>query len=105
VIVAQDLRFNGVMVVGDLIAGSLTVKEKRSEGHQIVFDCHVTNGDVNLITGTVTVEAPTQRISFTNMATPEIMLRRTDAFSRLLKRCEGMPPVRCAPWQLEQWVP
>jgi phosphate acetyltransferase len=26
VIVAQDLRFNGAMTVGDLIAGSLTVK-------------------------------------------------------------------------------
>jgi phosphate acetyltransferase len=96
VIVAQDLRFNGAMTVGDLIAGSLTVKEKRPLGHQIVFDCHVTNGDVNLITGTVTVEAPTRRISFTDMATPEIVLRHTDVFSRLLKRCEGLPPVCCA---------
>ena len=30
VIVAQDLRFSGAMAVGDLIAGTLTVKEKRA---------------------------------------------------------------------------
>ena len=96
VIVAQDLRFSGSMTVGDLIAGTLTVKEKRPDSHQIVFDCHVTNGDVDLMTGTVTVVAPTQHIAFTDMATPEIVLRHTDVFSRLLKRCEGMPPVVCA---------
>jgi phosphate acetyltransferase len=96
VILAQDLRFCGSMSVGDQIAGTLTVKEKRAEGHQIVFDCHVTNGDVDMVTGTVTVAAPTQRIAFTDMATPEIVLRHTDVFSRLLKRCEGMPAVRCA---------
>lgn len=96
VIVAQDLRFGGSMRVGDQIAGTLTVKEKRADSHQIVFDCHVVNGDVDLITGSVTVVAPTQRISFTDMATPEIVLRHTDVFSRLLKRCEGIPPVVCA---------
>jgi phosphate acetyltransferase len=93
VIVAQDLRFGGTMRVGDMIAGTLTVKEKRADSHQIVFDCHVVSGDTDLITGTVTVVAPTQRISFSDMATPEIVLRHNDAFSRLLKRCEGMPPV------------
>jgi phosphate acetyltransferase len=96
VIVAQDLRFGGTMQVGDQIAGTLTVKEKRPDSRQIVFDCHVRNGDVDLMTGTVTVVAPAQRISFTDMATPEIVLRHTDVFSRLLKRCEGLPPVRCA---------
>jgi phosphotransacetylase/acyl dehydratase len=96
VIVAQDLRFGGSMRVGDQIAGTLTVREKRADSHQIVFDCHVVNGAVDLITGSVTVVAPTQRISFTDMATPEIVLRHTDVFSRLLKRCEGMPPIMTA---------
>jgi phosphate acetyltransferase len=96
VILAQDLRFSGSMSVGDQIAGTLTVKDKRAEGHQIVFDCHVTNGDIDMVTGTVTVAAPTQRIAFTDMATPEIVLRHTDVFSRLIKRCEGMPAVVCA---------
>jgi len=96
VIIAQDLRFSGSMRVGDQIAGTLTVKEKRANSREIVFECHVVNGDVDLITGHVTVVAPAQRISFTDMATPEIVLRHTDVFARLLKRCEAMPPVLTA---------
>jgi len=30
------------------------------------------------------------------VATPEAMPRRTDSFAKLLKRCEGLPPVVCA---------
>ena len=93
VIVAQDLRFGGTMRVGDHISGTLSVREKRAASREIVFDCRVVNGDVELMTGSVTVVAPAQRISFTDLATPEIVLRHTDVFSRLLKRCEGMPPV------------
>mgnify|MGYP003297057833 CR=1 FL=1 len=29
-------------------------------------------------------------------ATPELILRRNDGFAKLLARCEGLPPVRCA---------
>src|SRR5512135_2331451 len=29
-------------------------------------------------------------------ATPNVILPRTDNFARLLKRCEGLPPVKCA---------
>src|SRR3974377_2286694 len=31
-----------------------------------------------------------------NAAAPAAMLRRTDNFARLLKRCDGLPPVKCA---------
>ncbi len=96
VILAQDLRFSGSMRVGDEIAGTVTVREKRPESHQIVFDCQVTQGDETLVRGSVTVRAPTQRIAFTDLATPEIVLRHTDVFARLLKRCQGMPAVHCA---------
>ena len=96
VIVAQDLRFGGTMRVGDLIWGTLTVREKRPDTREVVFECRVLNGDVVLMTGSVTVIAPDRRIAFTDLATPEIVLRHTDAFSRLIKRCEGMPTVRCA---------
>ena len=96
VILAQDLRFSGSMRVGDEIAGTVTVREKRPDSHQIVFDCQVTQGDETLVRGSVTVRAPTQRIAFTDLATPEIVLRHTDVFARLLKRCQGMPAVHCA---------
>ena len=96
VIVAQDLRFGGSMRVGDEISGTLTVREKRADSREVVFDCRVVNGPVELMSGTVTVVAPTQRIAFSDLATPKLLLRRTDAFARLLERCRGMPPVRCA---------
>jgi phosphate acetyltransferase len=44
----------------------------------------------------VTVAAPAVRIAYTNIATPEVLLRRNDGLARLLQRCEGLPPVTCA---------
>ncbi|HVJ16389.1 MAG TPA: bifunctional enoyl-CoA hydratase/phosphate acetyltransferase, partial [Polyangiaceae bacterium] len=40
--------------------------------------------------------APTSRVSYTDLATPDILVRRNDAFTRLLQRCERLPPVTCA---------
>ncbi|KPK03407.1 MAG: enoyl-CoA hydratase, partial [Betaproteobacteria bacterium SG8_39] len=84
-IVAQDLRFEGAVRAGDELTGSVTVREKRPEGHQIVFDCLIERAGTTLISGTVTVAAPTRRISYSNVATPELLLRRNDAFAKLLK--------------------
>jgi phosphotransacetylase/acyl dehydratase len=95
-ILRQDLRFSGSMAVGDLIVGTVTATQKNPVGHEIVFDCRVSNGDVDLITGTVTVAAPIRRIAYTDLATPEMVLRHNDVFSKLLKRCEGLPRVVCA---------
>ncbi len=96
VIVEQHLRFSGAMAVGDQIAGTLTVQEKIADGHRIVFGVHVTNGGADLITGTVTVVAPTEPIAYSDMATPQIVLRHNDAFVHLLERCKDIPAVRCA---------
>ena len=96
VILAQDLRFTGRMRVGDEIAGTVTVKDKHADGHRIVFDCRVTSGEHTLVSGSVTVQAPTERIAFTGLATPEIALRQADVFTRLFERCRGMPAVSCA---------
>ncbi|MBX3644381.1 MAG: bifunctional enoyl-CoA hydratase/phosphate acetyltransferase [Rubrivivax sp.] len=96
VILAQDLRFAGRMRVGDEITGTVTVRDKHVDGHRIVFDCRVSNGEHTLVSGSVTVQAPTERIAFTGLATPEIALRHADVFTRLLKRCQGMPAVSCA---------
>ena len=95
-ILVQQLRFTGSMAVGDVVVVTVTALEKRAAGCQIVFDCRVHIGEVALIEGTVTVAAPTRRISYVDLVTPEIVLRHNDAFARLLKRCEGMPPIVCA---------
>ena len=38
-IVHRDLRFSGDFAVGDTLTAKVTVREKRAEGHLVVFDC------------------------------------------------------------------
>lgn len=96
-ILSHDLTFRGRIAMGDTLAVTVTAKEKRAENNEIVFDCQCTNqtGEV-IASGTATVAAPVKRISYTDLATPEVIFRRTDVFARLIKTCEGMPPVVCA---------
>jgi phosphate acetyltransferase len=42
------------------------------------------------------VRAPERRIHYSDLATPQVMLRRSDNFARLLRRCQSSPPVLCA---------
>ena len=95
-ILATALHYTGAMSIGDTVSATVTAREKRPAGHEIVFECRVDCKGRSLITGAVTVAAPTRRISYTDLVTPEIVLRHNDAFARLLKRCEGMPRVVCA---------
>lgn len=96
-ILAEDLEFHGKIAMGDTLTATITAKEKRPEGNVIVFDCSCINEAGEKITsGTATVEAPTKHISYTDLATPEVIFRRTDAFSLLMKSCEGLPAVPCA---------
>ena len=95
-ILAHDLRFDGVIDAGADVTACVTAREKRSDGAVVVFDCTVTQGGRPLVAGSVTVQAPTRRIAYDAVATPELMLRRHDAFARLLRRCEGLAPVSCA---------
>src|SRR5581483_11821789 len=74
-----------------------TAKEKRPEGSEVVFACRCVNqaGD-ELVAGSVTVAAPTERVAYAEVVPPEMVLRRGDAFARLYKACEGLTPVPCA---------
>lgn len=95
-ILAHDLKFEGRIVMGETCTATITAKEKR-KGNVIVFDCLCTNQAGGIIaSGTATVSAPTKRISYTDLATPEVIFRRTDVFANLIKSCKGMLPVSCA---------
>jgi phosphotransacetylase/acyl dehydratase len=96
-ILAHNLTFEGRIAMGDALSATITAKEKRPESNVIVFDCRCTSptGEV-IASGTATVSAPTRRMNYTDLATPEVIFRRTDVFARLIKTCEGMPPVVCA---------
>ena len=95
-ILAQDLRFAGVISVGPEVTASVTAREKSTQGSLVVFDCKVSQGGREIVSGSVTVQAPTRRISYNEVATPELILRHNDAYARLLRRCEGLQPVTCA---------
>jgi phosphate acetyltransferase len=96
-ILGHDLTFHSRIAMGDTLSATVSAREKRREGNQIVFDCRCTNqtGEV-IASGTATVVSPVKRISYTDLATPEVIFRRTDVFARLIKTCEGLPPVVCA---------
>src|SRR5262249_14025391 len=46
--------------------------------------------------GTVTVRAPEQRLHYSDVATPQVILRRNDKYAKLMKKCQSIPPVICA---------
>jgi phosphate acetyltransferase len=95
-ILSQDLHFEGVIAVGPEVTARVSAREKRAEGAVVVFDCLVSQDDRALVTGSVTVQAPTRRIAYDEVVMPELVLRHNDAFARLLRRCQGLAPVSCA---------
>jgi phosphotransacetylase/acyl dehydratase len=96
-ILAHNLSFSGQIRLGDMLTATVTAREKRPEGNVIVFACRCENqaGEV-IASGSATVAAPTQRVAYTDIATPEVIFRRSDLLARLIKACDGLPPVECA---------
>jgi phosphate acetyltransferase len=95
-ILSQNLCFEGAVGVGSEVTARVTAREKRAEGAVVTFDCVVSQAGRDLVTGSVTVSAPTQRIAYDEVTTPQLILRRNDAFARLLRRCRDLSPVSCA---------
>ena len=96
-ITAHDLSFRGRIVLGDTLTATVTVREKLPEGNVIVFECRCANQAGELIAaGTATVAAPTRPIAYSDIATPEVIFRRSDLLGRLIKSCDGLPAVVCA---------
>jgi phosphate acetyltransferase len=96
-ILRENLQFRGRIRVGDELTATVTAREKRAEGAEVLFGCRCVNqAGEELVTGSVTVAAPTRRLAYAEVAPPELVLRRGDAFARLFRACEGLPPVSCA---------
>jgi phosphate acetyltransferase len=96
-ILRENLQFRGRIAVGDKLTATVTAREKRAEGAEVVFACRCVNqADEELVGGTVTVAAPTRQVAYAEVVPPELTLRRGDAFARLFKACEGLPAVSCA---------
>lgn len=96
-ITRENLQFRGRTSVGDKLTATVTAREKHSENAEVVFDCQCVDQDSHeLVSGTVTVAAPTKRLEFAEVVPPELVLRRGDSFSPIFKACAGLPPVTCA---------
>ena len=95
-IVATRLDYSGEVRVGEELSATVTVREKHADTGRVVFDCEARVGDRRVVSGSVVVEAPRERIAYSEIATPEIILRRNDVFARLLRQCEPLEPVPCA---------
>ena len=96
-ITASQLTYGGAIHVGDTLTATVTARAKHAEGHRIDFDCRCTNqhGTV-LAAGVMTISAPTRRVVYSNLATPQIVLRHNDGFVPLFAACAQMPAVACA---------
>jgi phosphate acetyltransferase len=96
-IIASQLQYGGAIHVGDTLTATVTARAKHADGHRIDFECRCTNqdGDV-LAAGIVTVSAPTRRVTYSKLATPQIVLRHNDGFVPLFAACAEMPAIVCA---------
>jgi phosphate acetyltransferase len=93
----QDLHFSGAVSTGDTLTATVVVIEKHDMDSTIVLECRCTNQDgVEVVSGKVTVSAPVQSITYSDVVPPQLTLRRSDAFVKLLRACDQVPAIRCA---------
>jgi phosphate acetyltransferase len=96
-ILHEDLQYNGRVSVGDKLTAKVTARQKQRKGAKVTFDCTCVNeSGEKLVTGTVTVAAPTKRLSYAEVVPPDLVLRRGDKFAKIFKACEGLPAVKRA---------
>lgn len=94
----QTLHFRRPVAPGDTITVTATATAKNPEKHRITFACQCTNqnGEV-VINGEAEILAPTTKIKRPRMIMPEVHLHDPGArFRELLKRTEGLDPIRTA---------
>ena len=96
-IVRQELNYQGTVKAGDRLTATVEAEEKRPVTQEVDFDCRCVDQDEQpLVSGKVTVVAPTKQVTFNEVAPPELVLRRGDGFAQLLRECQGLAPVGCA---------
>jgi phosphate acetyltransferase len=93
----QELRFIKPVAPGDTITVTVTVKEKRAENHIIVLDNRATNQNgKEVLSGTATVMAPTNKVEWPRSTLPKVRLRRQDRYETFVKMARSLPPLRAA---------
>ncbi|HCL63273.1 MAG TPA: enoyl-CoA hydratase [Rhizobium sp.] len=94
---SQDLKFQKPVSPGDTLTATVTVTEKRPEGHIVILDtrCVNQNGE-EVLAGTATVIAPSERIEWQRTVLPSVTIQRHDRFEAIVKEARGLPLVKTA---------
>jgi phosphate acetyltransferase/phosphate butyryltransferase len=93
----QDLQFRAPVSPGDTITATVTVSSTVPEKRRVILDCHCTNQDgKEVIRGTATVIAPTEKIQREAVALPEVRLQRHEGFRALLSQAMAGTPLPTA---------
>jgi phosphate acetyltransferase/phosphate butyryltransferase len=94
---AQELKFRAPVAPGDTITATCTVTELVPAKHRVVLDCHCTNQTgAEVLCGTATVQAPTEKVSRAAIALPEVRLLRHENFRKLLAQATSGAPLATA---------
>jgi phosphate acetyltransferase len=93
----QDLKFLKPVTPGDTITVTVRVREKRPEKHIILLDTECTNQTgKEVLSGTATVIAPTNKIEWPRSTLPKVRLRRQDRYEAFVKAARELPALRAA---------
>lgn len=96
-IVGTRFQYAGTINVGDALTVTVTAGTRQNATQTIEFSCRCENqrGEV-LATGLADVTAASERITYSDLATPERLLRRNDGFAPIFAACESLAAVVCA---------
>lgn len=93
----QELKFRAPVSPGDTITAHVTVTELIPEKHRVILDCHCLNQDgKDVLSGTATVQAPTEKVSRRAIALPEVRLLRHEFLRNLLTKATSGAPLPTA---------
>lgn len=93
----HDLDSHGWIRDGDILSIELTVKEKDAASKQVVLDARLINQNKDvLVSGPVTIIAPTQKRAATHAEPPQLSLVQHRVFAELRDRVDQEPPVPTA---------
>ena len=93
----QELKFLKPVRPGDTIDVIVTVRSKDAAKKIVVFDCRCANqkGE-EVISGTATVIAPTEKIRHPAPELAEVEIIHHDRMGRLIEQAKKLPPLRTA---------
>lgn len=95
-VLTQDLDSQGWISEGDELSIEFTVKEKDTASKQVILDARLVNHDNILVSGPITVIAPTHKHAATYAEPPQLSLVQHRVFAELRDRVDQQPPVPTA---------